>query len=87
MGMTKHLEGEILIRTRHRGRPMPADRIVETVIHEVLHATMFVSGIRSDQELPDELEERIVSAITGPLYATLTSNRELRNLLRTVAVS
>lgn len=87
LGETRHLEGKILLRTRHRGAPIPEDRVVETLVHELLHAAVFVSGIRSAEEITSELEERMVSAVTGPLYAALTTSRELRNHLRGMAVS
>lgn len=48
----------------------------DSLLHEVLHQALFVSGadLRGDDS---EVEERLVRAMTGPLLAALRDNPDL----------
>lgn len=51
---------------------MHPDMIKTALLHEVLHACL---AVNSAALLPDEIEERVVRSIEGPLLSFLKENR------------
>lgn len=54
----------------------PLTVVAETLLHEVLHACVAQAGL-THALADDDLEERVVLAVTPPLLDTLRSNPEL----------
>jgi len=57
---------------------MNPDLARQVLLHELLHAVVYVSGYRFDD---DDAEERAVAALTGPLLSTLRDNPDLAPFL------
>lgn len=65
----------------------PAESRRATLLHEVLHMSLSESGLRLGELLaevrdPEEVEERVVRALTGPLMSFLRRNPGLVDWLR-----
>jgi hypothetical protein len=56
----------------------PHDANADALLHEILHQCLFVAGIDVNQlEGGQPQEERLVRAMSGPLYAALRDNPAL----------
>lgn len=78
-GLSNSAEQRITIRTA-----LADDYEAETLLHEVLHSCLRVSGVDPDNDAAarlEDVEERAVAAIAGPLLATLRDNPELVDYL------
>jgi len=65
---------------RHGNRALGEDYRRETLLHEVLHCCLRVAGCDPDQDAAgklEDVEERAVSAMSGPLLAAFRDNPEL----------
>lgn len=59
---------------------MAPDYAAETLLHEILHQCLRVTAVDPDNDAKaglDNVEERAVSAIAGPLLSALRDNPEL----------
>lgn len=72
MGMHLGTEGKIKVRGPEDQTQAQA---VDTLIHEVLHAIVYVYGL--DQLFPDRDDEIIVTALTPALVHTLRNNPDV----------
>lgn len=50
----------------------------QTLIHEILHAIWFSSGLAKNKEFTNDKEELIVDALSHGLYQVLTDNNLLK---------
>lgn len=65
---------------RAGGAPLGPDYVAETLLHEVLHSCLRVAACDPDADARaglDDVEERAVSALSGPLLAALRDNPQL----------
>ena len=63
--------------TRTGDRPIGPDYQRETLLHEVLHLCLRVAGVDPDQDAKanvEDVEERAVNSMAGPLLDTLRRN-------------
>ncbi len=66
--------------TNHGNEPLGADYCRETLLHEVLHQCLRVTDCDPDRDAKagvEDVEERTVAAMTGPLLAVLRDHPEL----------
>ena len=61
-------------------KPIGADYRAETLLHEVLHQCLAVADCQPDRDAKagvEDVEERAVAAMAGPLLAALRDNPQL----------
>lgn len=79
-GCSSQVRQTIAIAAQHEGKPVGEQYQRETVLHEILHCCLAVTGTSPDDDgkagLAD-VEERAVNAMAGPLLAVLTDHPEL----------
>jgi hypothetical protein len=71
-GRTLHADAQINVRST---QAPPAMR--DTVLHEVLHAILWVSGLAFNEQMSEETEERIIRNLTPWLLDLLRKNPKL----------
>ncbi len=65
---------------RNGNAPLGADYRRETVLHEIIHCCLRVTDCNPDRDAKagvEDVEERAVSAMTGPLLAVLRDHPQL----------
>ena len=65
---------------RHGNQPLGDDYKRETVLHEIVHCCLRVTDCIPDRDARagvEDVEERAVAALTGPLLAVLRDHPEL----------
>lgn len=69
-GRTKYANQEILID------PSATQQYKEkTLLHEILHACWWQSGLSKDEQIPKNVEEKIVHALSSCLYQVIKENK------------
>jgi len=65
---------------RHGNRPLGDDYRRETVLHEIVHCCLSVADCQPDRDAKagvEDVEERAVAALAGPLLAVLRDHPDL----------
>lgn len=77
MGQTEHHFRRIWVNAEEG---LSLEQIQNTLLHEVLHCCVNISGLWSNGR-PNEVEEQYVNAMTTPLHGVLLNNPELLSWL------